>query len=103
MMNLRNRTWDEKRDFIRMQVDTEVTIVVEESKQQFRGQCRNLSGTGMLLEVDSKIPEGQTCKTSLTSTNASFPGLDATIKVVRCTQLEDDLYQLGTEIVQIAQ
>lgn len=103
MMNLRSRNWDEKRDFIRMQVDTEVTIVVEESNQQLKGHCRNLSGTGMLLEVDSKIPEGQTCKTSLNSSSTSFPGLDATIKVVRCTQLEDDLYQLGTEIVQIEQ
>lgn len=101
MLNPRSRNWDEKRDFIRMKVDTEVTIVVEESKQQLTGLCRNLSGTGMLLEVDSQVPEGHTCKTTLNSSNTSFPALDATIKVVRCTQLEDDLYQLGTEIVHI--
>lgn len=101
MLNPMSRNWGEKRDFIRMKVDTEVTIVVEESNQHITGHCRNLSGTGMLLEVESLIPEGQTCKTTLNSSNSSFPALDATVKVVRCTQLEDDLYLLGTEIVHI--
>jgi c-di-GMP-binding flagellar brake protein YcgR len=100
-MHPRSRTWDEKRDFIRMKVDTEVTITVEESSQKLTGYCRDLSGTGMLLEVREAVPEGKTCRTSLNSPSEAFPSLDATIKVIRCTRLDDERYQLGTEIIQI--
>ncbi len=101
MMNPRSRDWAEKRDFIRMKVNTEVTITVEASNQKIMGVCRDLSGNGMLLEANQPIAEGQTCRTSLNTPSAALPSLNAELKVIRCTQLGEDRYQLGTEIIQI--
>jgi len=100
MNNLYNRTWDEKRDFIRMRVDTEITLSVDNTN--ISGYCRDLSGTGMLIEVGEEVNAGSTCKTTLPSTNDAFPALDAKVKIVRCTQISDDKYELGTEILEIA-
>lgn len=101
MTNLNSRTYDEKRDFIRMKVDTEVILTLDDSQTELKGYCRDLSGTGMLIEVEEAISEGTQCSTTLPSGNDAFPSLDATIKVLRCKRLEESRYQLGAEIVSI--
>lgn len=101
MTMLNSRTYDEKRDFIRMQVDTEIILTVDETNEKLSGYCRDLSGTGMLIEVNKEVAEGLNCQTTLASNNPAFPSLDANIKVLRCTPIGDDKFQLGTEIVHI--
>ena len=87
MNNLYSRNWDEKRDFIRMRVDTEVTLSVEDTNISVNGYCRDLSGAGMLIEVEEELTAGATCRTTLPSTNDAFPSLDAKVKVLRCIQI----------------
>ena len=103
MTNLNVRNYNEKRDFIRMKVDTEITIAVDGTDEAHKAYCRDLSGTGMLIEVDEQIAEGTICDTRLPSQNDSFPALDAKIKVVRCmpSANEEEKYELGTEIIEI--
>lgn len=102
MNNMYSRNWDEKRDFIRMKVDTQITLSVNDSEIKVEGYCRDLSGTGMLIEVNREVGTGTTCRTTLPSNNEAFPSLDATVKVLRCIQVSEDKYQLGTEILEIA-
>ena len=99
--NMTYRTYDEKRDFIRMKVDTEITLSLDNNDQNVKGVCRDLSGTGMLIEVTEKVSEGITCSTTLPSSNEAFPALDASIKIIRCTEISEGKYQLGTEILAI--
>lgn len=101
MTNLSSRSYDEKRDFIRMKVDTEIILSPNDSDANVSGYCKDLSGTGMLIEVNEALSEGATCKTTLPSNNAAFPSLEATIKVLRCTMIDDNKYQLGAEILNI--
>lgn len=101
MTMLNSRTYDEKRDFIRMKVDTEIILTINDSNEKISGYCRDLSGTGMLIEVERELKEGADCQTTLASTNSAFPSLDASIKVLRCTPIEDNKFLLGTEIVHI--
>ena len=54
--NMTFRNYDEKRDFIRMKMDTEVTLALDET-QNVTGFCRDLSGTGMLIEVGQEVNE----------------------------------------------
>lgn len=100
-MTMLSRTYDEKRDFIRMRVDTEIVLTVEESNEKLTGYCRDLSGTGMLIEVNKELPEGAVCNTTLASSNHAFPSLDAHIKVLRCEKIAEEKFHLGTEIVHI--
>lgn len=102
MNNMYSRNWDEKRDFIRMKVDTQITLAVDDSDLKVEGYCRDLSGTGMLIEVDQEVDQGTMCSTTLPSNNDAFPALDAKVKVLRCIQISEDKFQLGTEILEIA-
>ena len=99
--NMTYRTYDEKRDFIRMKVDTEITLSLDNTDNYVTGVCRDLSGTGMLIEVSEEVPEGCVYKTTLPSSSEAFPSLNASIKVIRCTEMSDGKFQLGTEILEI--
>jgi len=102
MTNLNMRSYNEKRDFIRMKVETSVVLTLEGSNQQVEGLCKDLSGTGMLIEVSDEIKEGTVCDTRLPSNNEAFPSLDAKIKILRCSPLAENGYLLGVEIVEIS-
>ncbi len=95
------RNYAEKRDFIRMKVDTEITLVDAETGQSFKGVCRDLSGTGMSIEVDQYIKENGEYNTSLPSNNEAFPSFDTTVKVVRCTDIGNEKFLLGVEIISV--
>lgn len=77
------RIYDEKRNFIRMKVDTIVSFTRAESKERYEGRCRNLSGAGMLMETDKKLVVGDRLKVTVPSEGPSFTPLDATVEVVR--------------------
>ena len=102
MNNVYSRDWDEKRDFIRMKVDTQIILAVDDGKLKVEGLCKDLSGTGMLIEVDQEVNKGTMCSTTLPSNNEAFPALDARVKVLRCIQVSENKYQLGAEILEIA-
>lgn len=101
MTNLKIRNYNEKRDFIRMKVDTEVTLTLNGGSEQVKAYCRDLSGTGMLIEVDEPIDEGTVCDTRLPSNNEAFPALDAKVKILRCTPLDSEKFHIGAEILEI--
>ncbi|WP_246841129.1 PilZ domain-containing protein [Hahella sp. CCB-MM4] len=95
------RDYAEKRDFIRMKVDSEITLKDSSSGESFKGICRDLSGTGMSIEVGQPFEAGYELNTSLPSNNEAFPSFDTTVKVLRCSELENERYQLGVEIIKV--
>jgi len=103
MANLNIRNYNEKRDFIRMKVETEVTLTLNGTGEQVKAYCRDLSGTGMLIESTQEIKEGTVCTTRLPSNNEAFPALDAKVKVLRCitSEEDEDRFSLGMEIMEI--
>lgn len=101
MMQSIIRDYSEKRDFIRMKIDTTITLNMKDKQKSITGVCKDLSGTGMLIEVDEAIGKGTELQTSLPSNNAAFPALETTVKVVRCSELENGGYLLGTEILKV--
>lgn len=101
MMNSIIRDYSEKRDFIRMKVDTEISLSFENSDQTIKAVCRDLSGTGMLIEVDEPLTEGSEFNTSLPSSNEAFPSFETKVKVIRCRPTENEKYLAGTEILHM--
>lgn len=93
------RDYSEKRDFHRMQVNSEIQIT-DRSGQQFTGICRDLSGTGMQVAVDRPVAEGAELSTLLPSNNDSFPPFETNLKVLRCVA-DGDGYLLGTTIIEV--
>jgi len=95
------RDYTEKRDFIRMKVDSEITLRESKSGTTCKGICRDLSGTGMSLEVNQLFQPDIELNISLPSNNETFPSFDTTVKVVRCTDLGNEFYMLGVEIIKV--
>ena len=72
MSNL-ERTYTEKRTFIRMKVDTPVLIsYLDGSNTQIEAICKDLSGTGMLVEISNQIPLGTELKLEIKSAKTPF-------------------------------
>ena len=93
------KDYSEKRDFHRMQVNSEIEIT-DGNGQQFRGLCRDLSGTGMQIAVDRPVPEGSEFSTLMPSPSENYPPFETNIKVLRCSP-EGEGFLLGTAITSV--
>ncbi len=83
-MSLSGRNYEEKRNFIRMKVNTPVELIVENSAQPaIEGICRNLSGGGMLVEAPAVLPIGTKLCVSIASPHGHNPMLKAHTRVQR--------------------
>ena len=101
-MILSERSYDEKRNFIRMKVDTMVTFTRADGKERYEGRCRNLSGAGMLLETQKKLEIGERIRVTIPSEDPDFAPLEAIVEVVRVIPQPDlHKFRLGVVIRQI--
>ena len=99
-----NRNYQEKRNYIRMKVDTPVRIIVNSNNDVIEGICKDLSGGGMLLELDSTLPVGTTANVSIASGHGHAPMLKANAQVTRVIAQPDSkesLCLLGMEILEV--
>jgi len=88
-MSLDQRSYEEKRDFIRVPVQCEVALEAIESGRRFVAEGRNLSGNGVLFLTDEPLQPGQRLNLHIEATQVLMSVLDATIEVVRVEALAD--------------
>ena len=90
-------TKGDNRHYFRMMVNADVQLLINdpEAGRTLDGICRDLSASGMAVEVDEPLEMGTMLRVRLESANASIPPLDASAKVMRCSQESEDIYQLG--------
>ncbi len=101
-MNNSNAARNEKRSFIRMEVNTPAKIMVIADNQQETGICKNLSGNGMLLELGTEYPIGSKFVVHVTSELENGPSLDASCTVMRVEKCPDgENYAIGIVIDKI--
>lgn len=93
------KDYSEKRDFHRMQVNSEIEIT-DSQGNHFKGVCRDLSATGMQLYVDREIAPGEELQTVLHPSSDQFPPLETVCEVIRC-EPEGDGFLLGTNISEV--
>ena len=96
-----SRNFSEKRDFIRMKVDTPIILKTLDNGHEYHGLCRDLSGAGMSVEVDHFFTADTELNTTLPSNNEAFRSFDTTIRVIRCTETGNDKFLMGAEIVSL--
>jgi hypothetical protein len=66
-----------------MPLDANVSFTTESSQDKHSGRCRNLSGTGMLLETNKKLKVGNKVNIVLPSERSELPNLEAMAEVIR--------------------
>lgn len=99
-----SRDYQEKRNFIRMKIDTPADVVVEGGGESHEGICRDLSGGGMLVELSNALPVGTQAVVRIQSSHGHAPMLEANTRVSRVeTNLGDTSSPclLGLEITDL--
>ncbi|CBL46963.1 Hypothetical protein HDN1F_33800 [gamma proteobacterium HdN1] len=96
------RQYEEKRNFIRMNVDTGITFTKMGGQERHEARCRNLSGAGMLLETKKKLSAGERLRVNIPSDGPNFSPLNATVEVIRVDAIPDlHKFIVGVVIRQI--
>ncbi len=96
-MNLAT-AYEEKRDFIRMRVESPVTLTLGD--RALECVCLDLSGTGMCIEMKEKLNIGDEAVAFLPSYQNKFAPLNACIRIRRVME-DGDVYCYGAEIIEI--
>ncbi|MDX1590234.1 MAG: PilZ domain-containing protein [Oleiphilaceae bacterium] len=96
------RDYSEKRDFIRMQVETDIELFVRDGPSPvLKGHCEDLSATGMSVRLSQPLDLGTELETRMASHNPDFPPFETRARVVRCDHLEEGAVSLGLEILEV--
>lgn len=95
-MSLSDRAYSEKRDFIRMRLET--PVILEHDGQSFEALCVDLSSTGMQLEARTQLALGAKVSVRVPSEHGQLQGLHAEGEVVRAIDLADGRQSLGLSI-----
>ncbi|MBU2885956.1 PilZ domain-containing protein [Gilvimarinus agarilyticus] len=99
-MSLTNKTFEEKRDFIRMKIEAPLEATLSSDTGQHSGECRELSGGGVQLMLDTALPEQSEWELNMASSHGHNPQLRAVVKVVRVIP-EGELYATGLQIMDV--
>ncbi len=97
-MREHERDYAEKRDFIRMRVDTEVSLI--HAGQEIAGVCVDLSSSGMQVQAPRQFTAGDLLTVRIDSEHAALAGLEADTEVV-WTKNEGDNQHLGLKILKM--
>jgi hypothetical protein len=90
--------YDEKRDYIRMDVDCDLTYKLADSDDFKTGRCTSLSGAGVSFIADSSYDTGIAMEINVQPQNSITPAMTAFIEVVRSIPQEDGSYEIAASI-----
>lgn len=97
-MSEHERDYAEKRDFIRMRVDADVSLI--HAGQEFEGVCLDLSSSGMQVQAPRQFNVGDQLTVRIDSEHAALKGLEADTEVV-WTKTAGDEQHLGLKILNM--
>ena len=98
-MSQNERDYSEKRDYIRMRVDAEVTLIHQ--GQVVPAVCIDLSSSGMQVQATRSFKVGDQLSVRIESEHAALKGLEAETEVVWVTELEGNTQKLGLTILKM--
>jgi c-di-GMP-binding flagellar brake protein YcgR len=96
--------YDDKRNFYRMMVNSpcELALLGDPARRTMQAICKDISATGMSLEIDQPTIEiGTLLDVSIESNSDQIPSLMAKAKVIRCTSETESSCLLGVQISEI--
>lgn len=99
-MNLACINYEEKRNFVRMVVETPVTIKLNECTFM-EGICHNLSGGGMLISIQEPLGLGGNLEVTVSSNHSHSPMLKARATVKRVGTVRKQSCSHGLKIEEV--
>jgi hypothetical protein len=101
-MSLDQRDYEEKRDFIRVPVECEISLQDVASGKRFLAEGKNLSASGVLFYTDEPLRPGDRLEMHIEARQALLSVLDASIEVLRVEPVTDGRsYAAGCTITRL--
>lgn len=98
-MGQNDRDYDEKRDYIRMRVDADISLLY--AGQIIPAVCVDLSSSGMQIEAPRSFQVGDRISVRIDSEHAALKGLEADTEVVWLADMEEGGQKLGLTILKM--
>lgn len=95
-----DQAYAEKRDFIRMRVDADVSII--HAGQIIPAVCLDLSSSGMQVQAPRTFQVGDRLKVRIDSDHPALKGLEAETEVVWLADQDDGGQKLGLSIIAMS-
>jgi hypothetical protein len=86
---------DDKRDFIRMSIESEVSFTRPGSSETYSGKTMDLSATGLRFITKTHVQVGEMLEITIKPGVAITPPLEVTMAVVRVVETEDGQYDVA--------
>jgi c-di-GMP-binding flagellar brake protein YcgR len=95
--------FDDKRDFYRMMLNSEVvvTVIDDEANSQITATCRDLSATGIAIELEHPLAMSTHVKIKLDSASDLVQTLSIRGKVVRIDEEFEGCFLVGIAIEEL--
>lgn len=93
--------YDEKRNYIRMEIDCDVTFKLADSDELYHGRCSSISGAGVSFIADRSFDPGKAMEINVIPKNTVTPSMTAFIEVIRSTQQGNGSYEIAATIKSI--
>ncbi|HSB96599.1 MAG TPA: PilZ domain-containing protein, partial [Spongiibacteraceae bacterium] len=93
------RVYDEKRNFIRMKINT--LVQVRSDDKEFMARCKDLSGSGMLILAEQALTLGSTVEVCIEPETEKQQRFRASGEVVRVDPVNPSGYILGLALTAI--
>ena len=90
----------EKRDFLRMPIDCELSFSKAGSSRQYQGSVINLSSKGILFTSAEKFDQGTVLEITLTPSNSATPPMETEAVVTRVCDNEV-LFEIACTIKEL--
>ncbi len=90
--------YDEKRDYIRMDVDCDISYKLADSDETKTGHCTSLSGAGISFIADTPYEAGLAMEVNIIPKNNSTPAMTAFIEVVRSSPSDNGCFEIAASI-----
>jgi len=86
-----------------MMLNSPVTVIIidDEANSTIVATCRDLSATGVAIEMSHPLDIGTNVQVSVESANSNVPALDVSGKVIRVTEESDNCFLVGINISEI--
>jgi len=93
---------NDKRNYIRMSAECEISFTDPDSSLRHHGLSKNLSGRGLLFETSKQINPGTIIELTVAPENTATPPLHAMVEVVRVTPSADaSIFTVAAKIQEI--
>ncbi|WP_397452724.1 PilZ domain-containing protein [Pseudomonas sp. NA-150] len=98
-MSQNDRDYAEKRDYIRMRVDADITLLY--AGQIIPAVCVDLSSSGMQVQAPRSFKIGDKLSVKIDSEHSALKGLEAETEVVWLANTDDGGQKLGLTILSM--